>query len=102
LTNSNYHSSSPRLSAYGSNVHLVYQQNIDPNTVIYYKRSTDGGTSWNNAILLTDNYHSCDKPDISVSGNNIHVVYLRFVIMIYLYFTGIPQMEEIRGVQKQT
>ncbi len=75
LTNNPALSRYPSLSASGSIVHIVWEDYRGSDFNIYYKRSTDGGTSWTADIPLTldlgDSYH----PSLSVSGSVLHAVW---------------------------
>ncbi|MFH1050344.1 MAG: T9SS type A sorting domain-containing protein [bacterium] len=76
LTNDFAGSQFPSIAVLGSYVHIVWFDNRDLNNEIYYKRSSDGGTSWSEDIGLTanDSAHSW-FPSLSVSGNMVHVVW---------------------------
>lgn len=56
-------------------VHVVWYDNRVGNWDIYYKRSTDGGITWEPDVRLTNNNSSSKKPSIVVSGNEVHVVW---------------------------
>jgi hypothetical protein len=75
LTNNIYFSSNPSVSVSGSNVHIVWQDNRDGNYEIYYKRSTDGGTSWGADIRLTNDSSPSRYPCVEVSNLFVHVVW---------------------------
>ena len=66
----------PCVSGSGSYVHLVWQDDRDGNTEIYYKRSTDGGGSWSADTRLTTNSSDSEFPSVSVSGSAVHVVWV--------------------------
>jgi hypothetical protein len=59
------------------NIHVAWNDDIyDGNYEIYYKRSTDGGTTWPKFKRLTQNAGDSQHPDIAVdSSNTIHVVW---------------------------
>ena len=65
----------PSVAVAGTNVHIVWQDDRDANEEIYYKRSTDGGTTWETDTRLTDDSDGSQYPSIAVSGTNIHVVW---------------------------
>jgi hypothetical protein len=56
-------------------VHTVWQDNRDGNYEIYYKRSTDGGVSWETDTRLTNNTAGSWYPSIAVSGSIVHTVW---------------------------
>jgi len=63
------------IAASGNTLHVVWYDDRDGNDEIYYKRSTDGGTSWSADIRLTNNSQSSENPSVAVSGANIHVAW---------------------------
>lgn len=75
LTNNSANSSFPSVSASGSFVHVVWEDNRDGNFEIYYKRTTDGGTSWGSDTRLTNNSASSSNSSVSTSGSTVHVVW---------------------------
>ncbi|MCX6164779.1 MAG: T9SS type A sorting domain-containing protein [Ignavibacteriae bacterium] len=65
-----------RCIAAGQNyVHIVWADDRDGNREIYYKRSTDYGTSWGPDINLSNNPAISYRPCISMLGSLIHVVW---------------------------
>jgi len=78
LTDDFYFSTLPAVAVSGSNVHIVW---MDARAVtnnrweIYYKCSTDGGTTWGTDTRLTDNDSASYNPSVAVSGTNIHVIW---------------------------
>lgn len=75
LTNNAGFSYNPSLAVSGSNVHLVWCDVRDGNYEIYYKRSTDGGTSWAGDLRLTNDSTASFDPSVSVSGSYVHVTW---------------------------
>jgi len=65
----------PSVAVSGSNVHIVWYDNRDGNYEIYYKRSTDGGVSWEQDIRLTRDTARSYIPSVAVSGVNVHIVW---------------------------
>lgn len=86
LTNNSTASLFPSLTIPGSGspapVHIVWYDNRDGNDEIYYKRSLDGGISWENDIRLTNNAASSGNPTILTSGFGtaapLHIVWQDF------------------------
>ena len=72
LTGSEY----PNISVSDSILHVVWRDERDGNGEIYYKRSTDGGVSWETDTRLTNNSGTSDYPSVSVSGQVVHVVWV--------------------------
>lgn len=75
LTNDNGKSYYPSIAVLGPNVHVVWMDERDANREIYYKRSTDGGDSWEGDVRLTNNFANSYFPSIAVSGSDVHVVW---------------------------
>ena len=65
------------ISASGSNVHVVWDDNRNSaaNYEIYYKGSTDRGISWGADTRLTNNSSVSAYPFVSASGSGVHVVW---------------------------
>jgi hypothetical protein len=61
----------------GNNVYVVWSDdtNRNKNSDILYKRSTDGGKTFERTIDLTDDVASSSLPDISSTGNNVYVAW---------------------------
>ncbi|MFZ1320303.1 MAG: sialidase family protein [Ignavibacteria bacterium] len=78
LTNASFESWHPSVSVTGLNVHIVWQDRRDVDDEIYYKRSTDGGLSWEADIRLTNNAAISAIPSVSVSGLLVHTVWSEF------------------------
>ena len=69
-------SESPSVSVSEQLLHIVWQDNSSGNWEIFYKRSTNGGVSWEQDINITNNTSSSHYPFIAVSGMNIHTVWM--------------------------
>jgi hypothetical protein len=58
------------------NIHIVWQDASPGNFEIYYRKSTDGGTSWSKSKRLTSNVENSHRPKIAVdSGSNVYVIW---------------------------
>ena len=75
LTNDPASSWNPSVTVSGSVVHVVWQDDRNGNTEIYYKRSIDEGGSWEADTRLTNNASSSVSPSVTVSGPAVHVVW---------------------------
>src|SRR4030095_6058435 len=75
LTNAPAQSWGPSVSVSGQVVHIVWEDNRDADSEIYYKRSTDGGISWGADMRLINNSAISQYQSLSVSGVNVHVVW---------------------------
>jgi hypothetical protein len=60
----------------GSTLHVVWRDSTPGDDQVYYKRSTDGGTTWGAAKRLAWTSGNSNNPAIAVDGNNhVHVVW---------------------------
>ncbi|MCB0725706.1 MAG: exo-alpha-sialidase [Ignavibacteriae bacterium] len=75
LTNNPDFSIDPCISSSGQDVRVVWRDDREGNSGIYYKRSTDGGASWGADTRLTDTVSASQKPAICVSGSVVHVAW---------------------------
>jgi hypothetical protein len=75
LTNNSAASNNPSLTVSGSVVNIVWEDESDGNFEIYSRRSTDGGTSWEEDIRQTNNISGSQGPSISGSGSSVHLVW---------------------------
>jgi len=75
LTNNTGNSTNPSVAASVNNVHIVWDDDRDGNNEVYYKRSTDGGTTWGSDTRLTNDTSISSWPQVALSGNTIHVVW---------------------------
>lgn len=65
----------PSIYISGLDVHVVWHDRRDGHPEIYYKQSTDGGTTWSPDVRLTQNSAFKDWPSIAASGSNVHIVW---------------------------
>jgi hypothetical protein len=65
----------PSISASGSKVHMVWSDGRDGGFEIYYKCSTDTGSTWTADYRLTNDPDTSRGPSIAVSGSRVHVVW---------------------------
>jgi hypothetical protein len=79
LSNNVEDSAAPQIAVSSNNVHIVWH-NDQPaaDFDIIYRRSTDGGASFMPEKNLSSNDASSGFPDIAVSSNNVHVVWIDF------------------------
>jgi hypothetical protein len=66
------------IAAKGDTLHVVFKDNRDGNNEIYYKRSTNNGSSWGVDTRLTNNSSFSDDPTITVSGNTVSISWRDF------------------------
>ena len=76
LTNNTHYSYCPSVSSSGNNVHVVWHDDRNGISDIYYKRSTNGGSNWSADTRLTF-FPSNESaiPSVAASGDNIHLVW---------------------------
>jgi len=75
LTNNSSGKWFPSISVSGAVVHVVWTDNRNGNNEIYYKRSPNGGISWETDTRLTNNPAASMVPFVSASGSVVHVVW---------------------------
>jgi len=75
VTNSPVYSFTPSIAVSGQDVHIVWHNNRVGNNEIYYKRSTDGGVSWDAETRLTNNSSGSMNASISVLAQMVQVVW---------------------------
>lgn len=68
-------SSCKPIATSGDSVHVVWQDRRDYNAEIYYKRSTDGGTTWGADTRLSNALGNSYDPSMALSGSVVHVVW---------------------------
>jgi hypothetical protein len=66
---------SPSVAVSGTDVHVVWRDFRDSNHEVYYKRSTNSGTTWSADTRLTNNTAISGDPSVSVSGSLVLVVW---------------------------
>jgi hypothetical protein len=65
----------PVLAATGSNVHVAWYDDRDGNYQIYYRRSVDGGETWEPEFQLSQTLSNATNPALALSGGGVHVVW---------------------------
>lgn len=76
ISNTSLASKYPSIAVSGSYVHVAWAQSTQNNGwEIYYRRSTDRGTSWLTTINISNNVHDQKYPSISASGSNVNIVW---------------------------
>jgi hypothetical protein len=75
LTSSAGVSSWPSLAVSGPDIHVAWHDERDGNPEIYYKRSTDGGTTWGPDVRQTINGFNSRYPSVSAQGSSVHIVW---------------------------
>lgn len=75
ITNSSGSSALPNISASGVYVHIVWEDERDTSTNIYYKFSTNFGDTWGADYQLVNSSVYAKQPSIFISGQTVHVVW---------------------------
>ncbi len=75
LTNNTSSSQYPSIASTGATAHVVWVDSRDGNAEIYYKRSTDGGTTWGNDTRLTSNDSVSQYPSVAAASAAVHVTW---------------------------
>jgi Neuraminidase (sialidase) len=75
LTNNTANSQYASIAVSGKYVHIVYEDSRTGNAKIYYRRSTNGGASWEPDRQLTNDTNVSIFPSIAASGQILHVVW---------------------------
>ncbi len=75
LSSTSLYGNSKSVAAEGNTVHVVWHDLRDGNAEIYYKKSTDEGTSWGADIRLTNNPSDSYDATVAVSGSLVFVAW---------------------------
>jgi len=75
ITNNAGESENPAIATNGSNIFVAWDDDTPGNGEIYFRRSVDGGATWQNAKRLTNNEGFSGYPDIAANGQNVYVVW---------------------------
>lgn len=74
LSNNTGNSEELQIAADGSNVYLIWRDDTPGKTSIFFRRSTNHGTSFDQTMNLSPNV-SAEEPQIAVSGSNVYAVW---------------------------
>ncbi len=75
LTTNTSDSWNPSVALSGSVVRVVWEDERQGNSEIYYKVSTNGGVTWNADMRLTNDPANSWNPTVAVSGLDVHVTW---------------------------
>ena len=78
LTNGPADSWCPAITVWNSQISIVWHDNRDGNYEIYYRHSSDWGTTWGEAIRLINDAATSWYPSIAVWSSQIHVIWQDF------------------------
>jgi hypothetical protein len=76
LSNNERESLRPTIATSGNNVYVAWFDDIEGNSEILYRRSTDDGTSFGSTINLSNSDEESVRPAIIASGNNVYLVWI--------------------------
>lgn len=65
----------PTIAVWNNEVHVAWTDRRTGNDDIYYRKSTDGGTTWSTETRITSDPHDSSFPSLSASGPLIHLVW---------------------------
>ena len=88
LTTNTGDSYAPAIAVGGSNIYVVWTDVTPGNLEIYFKKSTDGGSTWKQTRLTNDSLGS-QYPAIAADGSNVYIVWQNFISMppnVEIYF----------------
>lgn len=74
LLNNNHQEINPQVIAMNDNVHAVWYRST--NDTVSYIRSTNGGMTWDELIMVSEEDHETFSPDISIGQNGLLVSWL--------------------------
>jgi hypothetical protein len=63
------------LAGSGTTLHLAWYDHRDGVDQVWYKRSTDQGTTWSADTALTEGSGMKTDPALAVAGDNVHLVW---------------------------
>jgi Neuraminidase (sialidase) len=64
----------PAVAAEGSKVYIVWEEETARDFDVYFKKSEDGGTTWQSAKRIVTSTLNDANPRIAVKGSNLYVV----------------------------
>ena len=73
LTNASFYSEYPVVAAEWPFVHVAWSDNRDGNYEAYYKRSTDGGATWEPDTRLSEAAQGSTAMSLAVAGTRVHL-----------------------------
>ncbi len=78
ITNNTAQSRFPSIAVSGAYVHLVFFDNRNGVDQVFYKRSTNNGTTWGSDVkMMKSNYYSA-YPSMAVSGSTVHILWNQY------------------------
>jgi hypothetical protein len=76
LSNNPKNSGDPIIAVSGNNVYVVWNEITPATREIFYKRSTDGGATFENVVKISTSAEiNKDGGEVAASGNNVYVVW---------------------------
>lgn len=74
-------SSAPSVAVYGSEVHVVWEDDRDQEIKVYHKYSSDNGVTWGPDVLVTGGTGAQGIPSLAVANGCVHVAWVDFGMM---------------------
>ena len=75
ISSSTENSYNPKIAVSDTNVCVVWYEYVGPNAEIYFRRSTDGGVTWQAVKKLTNNAGVSYNPMVAISAGTVYVVW---------------------------
>jgi hypothetical protein len=98
ITNNAGNSNTPCLYAFMNDVYFVWADNTNlASSDIFFKMSSDGGTTWDEMINLSNNPESSSRPRICFAAGVPTMFHFSFTIVWYDYSTGDAEILARRG-----
>ena len=76
LSNNSGFSEHPQMSSENGNIYVVWADNTNVNKQIYFRKSIDGGNSFDEQMLLSNSNSNAFNQEIASFGKNVHIVWL--------------------------
>jgi hypothetical protein len=64
-----------QIATIGNNVYVVWSDSTPGNFEVFFRRSTDGGATWDATVNLSSTQATSRFPHVAVSGNSIFIVW---------------------------
>lgn len=75
------------ISSFWKFVHVIWTEGQSSTYALYYKRSTDYGTTWLQPVRLSWSGYLPDDIDMVVNGKDVHIVYFDYAGLFHLMST---------------
>ena len=82
LTNNAVDSRIPDVAVSGSDVHVVYHEDVGGNLEVFYKRSIDGGATFSIPVNLSNDPGPSQFAKVAASGKQVYVAWEKCVVVV--------------------